>query len=170
MGVSRYVLKPVKQSELYDAVNDCLGEHVQRAQNFPAEYAKTSNSRCLRILLAEDNLVNQKLAIGLLEREGHQIFIANNGKEAFAASAAQSFDVVLMDIEMPEMDGLEATAAIRLNEQRTGKHVPIIAMTAHAMQGDRERCLASGMDGYLSKPIRMRLLVDTLNSLFASDS
>jgi two-component system sensor histidine kinase/response regulator len=109
--------------------------------------------RPLRVLLAEDNLVNRMLAIRLLEKRGHSVAVAGNGREALDASAQQIFDVVLMDLEMPEMSGLEATAAIRRREQRTGTHVPIIAMTAHAMIGDRERCLAAGMNGYVSKPV-----------------
>jgi CheY-like chemotaxis protein len=108
----------------------------------------------LNILLAEDNPVNQKVAQRMLEKEGHTVTIAANGKAARACWEQQVFDLILMDVQMPEMDGLEATAAIRRAERRTGGHVPIIALTAHAMAGDRERCLASGMDGYVSKPIR----------------
>ncbi len=100
----------------------------------------------MRVLLAEDSLVNQKLVTALLRRQGHHVEVANNGKEAVVAFHAQPFDLILMDIQMPEVDGLEATAAIRVAEKQTGTHVPIIAMTAHAMQGDRERCLA-GRDG-----------------------
>jgi CheY-like chemotaxis protein len=104
--------------------------------------------------LAEDSVVNQKLAVALLTRQGHTVTIANNGKEAVAAVGRESFDVILMDIQMPEMDGLEATAAIREKEIPAGRHTPIIAMTAHALKGDRERCLEAGMDGYVTKPIR----------------
>ncbi len=116
----------------------------------------------LRILLAEDSLVNQKLAIGLLSREGHTVTVAGDGREAVAAVAREEFDLVLMDVQMPEMDGLEAAAAIRAAEAGTPRHVPIIAMTAHAMKGDRERCLAAGMDDYVSKPIRAGQLVATI--------
>ena len=97
--------------------------------------------------------MNQKLAVGLLQREGHAVTVANNGKEAVVAVESQYFDLVLMDVQMPEMDGLEATAAIRRRERQTGQHIPIVAMTAHAMKEDRERCLATGMDDYLAKPL-----------------
>jgi CheY-like chemotaxis protein len=104
--------------------------------------------------VTEDNPVNQRVAARLLEKLGHVVTLAGNGREAIQRLASQEFDLILMDVQMPEIDGLEATAAIRRQEQDTGRHVPIVGMTAHAMSGDRERCLASGMDGYLSKPIR----------------
>jgi CheY-like chemotaxis protein/HPt (histidine-containing phosphotransfer) domain-containing protein len=110
------------------------------------------------ILLAEDSLINQKLAIGLLERWGHTVTVANNGEEAVLLSNEQRFDLILMDVQMPEMDGLDATLAIRARELESGLHIPIVAMTAHAMKGDRERCLEVGMDGYLVKPIRAEQL------------
>jgi CheY-like chemotaxis protein len=169
-GLSSCLLKPVKQSELRAAIQNCLGPQAQERADAPVANASNSAGRSLKILLAEDNIVNQKLAIGLLKRAGHEATVANNGREALDAWAAEDFDAVLMDVEMPEMDGLEATAAIREGEKKTGKHVPIIAMTAHAMQGDRERCLAAGMDDYLSKPIRVKLLESTLDSLFDSDA
>src|SRR4029077_7770842 len=107
----------------------------------------------LRVLPAEDNGVNQALAAGLLRRDGHLVSIVEDGVAAVAAGATGEFDVVLMDVQMPEMSGLDATAAIRAHELTTGRHIPIIAMTAHAMAGDRDRCLAAGMDDYLAKPI-----------------
>ncbi len=116
----------------------------------------------LHVLLAEDGLTNQKLAIALLEKNRHSVVVASNGKEAIAALASGQFDVVLMDVEMPEMDGLEATAVIRAKERQTGEHVPIIAMTAHAMKGDRDRCLEAGMDDYVSKPVRSAILFETI--------
>jgi CheY-like chemotaxis protein len=118
--------------------------------------------RPLRVLLAEDNVVNQRVAVGLLTKRGHAITVANNGVEALAALDRQAFDLVLMDLQMPEMGGLDATAAIREREKGTGQHIRIVAMTAHAMSGDRERCLATGMDGYLSKPIDPTILFATL--------
>jgi CheY-like chemotaxis protein len=114
--------------------------------------------RPLNVLLAEDNVVNQRVAVGLLSKRGHHVTVTNNGREALAALEHETFDLVLMDVQMPEMSGLEATAAIRERERRAGGHVRIVAMTAHAMTGDRERCLAAGMDGYLSKPIDRRTL------------
>ncbi len=119
-------------------------------------------SRALRVLLAEDNVVNQRVAVGLLTNRGHAVTVAHNGREALAALERNAFDVVLMDVQMPEMGGLEATAAIRERERKTGGHVRILAMTAHAMNGDRERCLAAGMDGYLTKPIGPAMLCATL--------
>ncbi len=116
----------------------------------------------MRILLAEDNLVNQRLAIGVLGKMGHQVTVATTGNEVLSQLNAAPFDLVLMDVQMPEMDGLEATAEIRRREQSTGQHIPIIAMTAHAMSGDRDRCLQAGMDDYLSKPIRAHELGERL--------
>ena len=107
--------------------------------------------------------MNQTLAMRILEKLGHKVQVVNNGKEAMEQTHAEDFDLVLMDVQMPEMDGLEATMAIRASEANTGKHVPIVAMTAHAMKGDRERCLSSGMDGYLSKPIRIEELKSAIS-------
>ena len=118
----------------------------------------------LRILLAEDNAINQRLALRLLEKCGHQVAVTTNGREALAALDNGNFDVVLMDIQMPEMDGFEATAAIRSKERIVGTHLPIIAMTAHAMTGDRERCIGAGMDGYIAKPIRPQELFQAISS------
>ena len=114
------------------------------------------------VLVAEDNVVNQRVVIGLLSRRGHRVVMVSNGEEAVAATERETFDIVLMDVQMPGMGGFEATAAIRARERETGQHVRIVAMTAHAMNGDRERCLAAGMDGYLSKPIDSRLLFDSV--------
>jgi CheY-like chemotaxis protein/HPt (histidine-containing phosphotransfer) domain-containing protein len=125
----------------------------------------SQNYRPLRILLAEDHPVNQKLAVRVLEKQGHTVVVANNGKEALHAFSEQSFDLILMDVQMPEMGGYEATAAIREREKSKGTRIPIIAVTAHAMKSDRERCLAAGMDGYISKPIRTDQLVQTIAGL-----
>lgn len=115
--------------------------------------------RPLQILLVEDNPINQKVAQRLLEKQGHLVMIAWNGKEALAQLQALSVDLVLMDVAMPEMDGLETTAAIREQERGTDRHLPIVALTAHAMKGDREKCLAAGMDGYVTKPVQMAVLL-----------
>jgi CheY-like chemotaxis protein len=114
------------------------------------------------VLLAEDNTINQKLAVRLLEKRGHSVVVAGNGREALTALERESYDVVLMDVQMPEMDGFEATAAIRAREKESGRRLPIIAMTAYAMKGDRERCLAAGMDGYVSKPLQPRELFEAV--------
>ena len=119
----------------------------------------------LHILIAEDNLVNQKLAARLLEKQGHTSMIANNGREAVEAWETEAFDAVLMDMQMPVMDGLEATREIRAKEQQLGKHVTIIAMTANAMTGDRERCLEAGMDEYIPKPVDVMKLVEVLEKI-----
>jgi len=126
--------------------------------------------RALRILLVEDNPVNQKVASRLLEREGHTVTVAPDGRVAVALAGDAAFDVVLMDVQMPEMDGLEATAVIRAGERHGRRpRLPIVAMTAHAMAGDRERCLAAGMDAYVSKPVRRAELLAVLDSVCAPD-
>jgi signal transduction histidine kinase/CheY-like chemotaxis protein/HPt (histidine-containing phosphotransfer) domain-containing protein len=164
LGVSAYLLKPTKQSELFDAIVMSL-ELSQPAQDAPrARPCETPTGPKLRILLVEDSLVNQKLAVGLLQRQGHHVSVSNNGREALAVVSRDSFDVVLMDVQMPDIDGLETTRMIRAREKKTGGHVPIIAMTAHAMQGDREECLAAGMDGYIAKPIRAARLLEILHN------
>ncbi len=167
LGIAASVMKPFKQSELLDAILTALDRSVRgvapraAAERPPPRAA----GRALRILLAEDNVVNQKLAVRLLEKQGHSVTVAGNGREALVALTAEPFDLVLMDVQMPEMDGLEATAQIRRAEQGSGRHVPIVAMTAHAMKGDRERCLAAGMDGYVSKPIQPGELFEAVDRL-----
>ncbi len=158
-GIARYLIKPLKQSDLLDAILRAVGgpAEAERARNRP-EPLGTLTTRPLNILLADDSLVNQKVASRLLELRGHRVTVVNNGREAVAALEKGNFDRVLMDMQMPEMDGFEATAAIRLRERATGTHVPIIAMTAHALKGDREHCLSAGMDGYISKPIQSTTL------------
>ncbi len=159
LGIAAHLLKPVKQSELFDAIVRSLNVTVDATGTDRAPVSAAGSpkmaDRPLRVLLAEDSLVNQKLAVGLLERERHEVAVADNGHAAVEAWRNGSFDLILMDVQMPEMDGLAATQAIRAEEQGTGDHVPIIAMTAHAMKGDRERCLTAGMDGYVAKPIRI---------------
>lgn len=157
--IDAHLLKPVKQSDLFDSIAAVLGAIAAPEENVEDELPRLPP---LDVLLVEDSLVNQKLALGVLGQYGHRVTVANNGKEAVDLSAAKSFNVVLMDVQMPIMDGLEATQTIREREATTGGHVPIIAMTAHALVGDRERCLAVGMDYYLSKPIRPRQLIETI--------
>ncbi len=168
-GVAVHLMKPVKQSELFEAVAMALGlSTLEEDDHAPAASPAEPALQTLKILVAEDSLVNQKLAIGLLEKYGHHVTIANNGKEAVNLLTSQQFDVVLMDVEMPEMNGLEATAVIRTWEKPRRLHVPIIAMTAHAMKGDRERCVEAGMDDYVSKPIRPQELFDKLRAVWAT--
>lgn len=166
LNVADHILKPVKQSELFDSIVTVLEvtdtETTDHVVDTGSEDAPISG---LEILLAEDNLVNQKLAMGLLSKQDHHVTLAVNGKQAVEAYQTGRFDVVLMDVQMPEMDGLDATAAIREYEREVGQRTPIIAMTAHAMKGDRERCIEAGMDEYLSKPIRGKQIADMFQRL-----
>ncbi len=161
-------MQPAVLCGTFDAITVALdGTAVERETEICDE-AASPQIRPLRILLAEDSPVNQKLAIGLLERHGHRIVVASHGKEAVSLLATQPpFDLVLMDVQMPKMDGYEATAAIRRREKSAGGHIPIVAMTAHAMRGDRERCLESGMDGYIAKPIRAKELFRTIEEVMS---
>ncbi|MFZ3216373.1 MAG: response regulator [Candidatus Acidiferrales bacterium] len=164
--VAASLSKPVKQSELWDAIVTAL--HVpgprKRRPSAAARRARTSG-RPLRILLAEDNPVNQEVAVQLLERRGHSVIVAENGRQALTAIERHKFDLVLMDVQMPEMGGFEATRLIREKEKSTGEHLPVVAMTAHAMQGDRERCIAAGMDAYLAKPIEPKTFFQTVEGI-----
>ena len=161
-GAAATLMKPVKQSELWDAFVNALHLPAQRARTHATPQRGRMARKKLRILVAEDNPVNQDLALHLLQRRGHSVILAENGRQALAAVERHKFDLVLMDVQMPEMGGLEATQAIREKEKNTGVHVPIIAMTAHAMQGDRQRCLDAGMDGYLSKPLDPKTFLRTI--------
>jgi signal transduction histidine kinase/DNA-binding response OmpR family regulator len=154
LGVAAYLTKPVQQSALLNAIITAIGQPRQAESPQPV-FENPAGARCqdLRVLLAEDNLVNQRLAVRLLEKRNCTVEVVKTGREVLAALKKTSYDVVLMDLQMPEMGGLEAAAIIRQDEKRTGLHVPIVAVTAHAMKGDRERCLAAGMDGYIAKPI-----------------
>jgi len=165
LGIAAYLVKPVRQAELVEAILSLLGQAPQERAEVITRHSLRETRRKVRILLAEDNPMNQTLVVGLLGNAGHNVVVAGNGKEALATLAKagpEAFDLVLMDVQMPEMDGFEATAVIRKKEMGTGIHLPIIAMTAHAMKGDRERCLAAGMDDYLSKPIRGEELIDAI--------
>jgi CheY-like chemotaxis protein len=164
LGVAAYLTKPVGQEELLDAILNALEPAAtqQISSGLITRHSLRESSTQLNILLAEDNAVNQALAVRLLQKRGHSVTVAANGKEALAALENKSFDVILMDVQMPEMDGFAATAAIRENEKISGAHLPIIAMTAHAMVGDRDRCLQAGMDDYISKPIRPEQLAKLL--------
>jgi CheY-like chemotaxis protein len=126
-----------------------------------------TSSRNLRVLLVEDNTINQMVAAKLLERQGHAVVIAENGRAALETLEEEQFDLVLMDVQMPVMDGLEATAAIRQREAGTGRHLPIVALTANALVGDRERCLRAGMDGYVAKPFQVQSLLHEITQVLA---
>jgi CheY-like chemotaxis protein/HPt (histidine-containing phosphotransfer) domain-containing protein len=173
-GISAYLIKPIKQSELLEALLAVLHQTVEPGVP-PALVTRHSlrESRSssqvsvnkYRILLAEDNPINQKVARLMLEEMGHVIDAAANGKEALARLRRKSFDLILMDVQMPEIDGFETTSIIRAEEKRTGKHIPIIAMTANALKGDEELCLKKGMDGYVSKPVRFDLLASAIDNI-----
>jgi len=169
-GISHHLTKPVDQRDLLSAIGRALArEHLSRTPLPAAMMATDLPDRRLHVLLADDNAVNQRLAATLLERRGHHVIIAGNGIEALDAWSRQRFDVVLMDVQMPEMGGLETTAAIRARERDGSSHVPIIAMTAHAMKGDRERCLEAGIDEYLTKPLDSRHLCEVVEALAAGN-
>ncbi len=169
VGIANHLTKPVDQRDLLAAIGRALAREQGARTKLPTSMlASDLPERRLRILLAEDNVVNQRLAASLLERRGHRVAIAANGREAVAAVERQPFDVVLMDVQMPEMGGFEATQMIRAHERTTGaSRLPIIAMTAHAMKGDRERCLAAGMDEYLTKPLDSRKLCQVVEEMAA---
>jgi len=167
LGISGYVAKPVLEAELLAAIRAAVGAEVadKAAAGAAGSVGSPNGWRQLRILLVEDNRVNQVLAARILEKQGHNVTLAGNGLEALAILSSNTFDLALLDIEMPEMDGLEATRAIRSNEGTGNKHLPIIAMTAHAMSGDREKYLSAGMDDYISKPIHAKQLLEMIERL-----
>ena len=164
LGIAAYLTKPIRQTDLLEAVAASLHDGQSERAPLVTRHSIRETNRKLHVLLVEDNLINQKVATKLLERRGHTVQIANNGREAVDASDRERFDVILMDLQMPEMGGLEATHRIRCREGNGGHHTPIIAMTAHAMKGDRERCLEAGMDSYVAKPIKPAEFFDVLES------
>jgi CheY-like chemotaxis protein len=170
LGVAACLMKPIGESELLETIQRVLGKCSQTAEqsSLTTHDAPGEEKRGLHVLLAEDNAVNRQLALRLLEKRGHHVVVAGNGLEVLAALEHQQFDLVLMDVQMPEMDGFEATAAIREKEKIEGGHLPIIAMTAHTMKGDRERCLQSGMDGYVLKPIQSKEFFTTIEEVITS--
>jgi signal transduction histidine kinase/CheY-like chemotaxis protein/ligand-binding sensor domain-containing protein len=172
LGITAYLTKPVAQSELLDAILGSLAAQPKTIDSraLVTRHTLREGQPRVRILLAEDNAVNQTLAVRLLEKRDYDVVVANNGRQAMDLLDKEAFDLILMDVQMPEMDGLEATAAIRKKESASGQHMPIIAMTAHAMAGDREHCLRSGMDGYVAKPIRARDLFAEISLLLDSQA
>ena len=174
LGIQAYLPKPIKHSDLLQAIQTVLNPAGDANSGRPPKpeqsalvttHSLREGRKHLDILLAEDNHVNQVVAVRLLQKRGHKVVLVETGKAVLEASRNGSFDLILMDVQMPEMDGLEATGRIRENEKITGKHIPIVAMTAHAMVGDRERCLAAGMDGYISKPLSVKELFETIESV-----
>jgi light-regulated signal transduction histidine kinase (bacteriophytochrome)/DNA-binding response OmpR family regulator len=173
LGVASYLRKPISQSELFDAILTAMGAEPFEEPESPGVWTGLAEAASdpgwgrpsLRVLLAEDNEINQRLAVKTLQRRGHTVVVAGDGRQAVAALESQTFDVVLMDVQMPEMDGFAATAAIREREKASGAHLPIVALTAHAMKGDRERCLAAGMDAYVSKPLQTEELFKVISRL-----
>jgi two-component system sensor histidine kinase/response regulator len=167
LGIHGYLVKPAKSSELFAAICTVMGMKSGTPGSTPlvTRHSVREARRNLKILVVEDNRVNQRLALRLLEKLGHSVELANNGREAVDMLDQGVYDVVFMDLQMPELGGIEATVVIREHEKRTGIHVPIYALTAHAMKGDRERCLEAGMDGYLSKPIRSQELYKVLDAV-----
>ena len=167
-SIEAFLTKPVSERELVKALTTALkdsGPPSADGGEKERDSKRKKEAPSYNILLAEDNLLNQKLAVRLLEREGHRVTVVNNGRQAVEAVEKGSYDFVLMDVQMPEMDGLQATAAIRERESMTGGHVPIVAMTAHALKGDREKCLMAGMDAYVSKPFKPGDLFEVISNL-----
>jgi PAS domain S-box-containing protein len=170
LGIAAYLCKPIRPSELRDAILEVLGQTAHAAPPTCVAAPRAELPvRTLRILLAEDNAVNQRLVTRVLQRRGHSVAVAADGRQAVAAVMAERFDLVLMDVQMPEMDGFEATAAIREQERIAGTHLPIVALTAHAMKGDEERCLQAGMDAYLTKPLDTSRLIQLTEAIATSN-
>ncbi len=167
LGIHTYLKKPIIQSELFNAIMETLHARPVVEQNTAHKILTNKEvfEKQLKLLLTEDNPVNQMFALAILEKKGHRVTVANNGQEALDRLEREEFDAVLMDIQMPVLDGLETTRRIREREKTTGKHIPIVAMTAHAMARDREECLSVGMDHYISKPIRTEHLFEILDSI-----
>jgi PAS domain S-box-containing protein len=164
-GIAAYLTKPLRQAELRKALLRAVGQRFERSETpLVTRHSLREDSPPLRILVAEDNAVNQQLVRRLLEKRGHAVTLANNGHEAVSLLEQQRFDLVLMDVQMPDMDGFEATAVLREKEKTTGDHLPVIALTAHAMKGDEERCLQAGMDGYVAKPIVAAQLISAIGA------
>ena len=172
LGISAYMTKPIKQSELLDAIMLVVGTPTQGTKKIPliTKDKIRKPQRHLHILLAEDNIINQKVAIRILEKNGHKVSVANNGNEVLSALEKSRFDLILMDVQMPIMDGFKTTFSIRKKEKRTGSHIPIVAMTAHALKGDRERCLDVGMDDYVAKPLKPEELIKTINRAISKEN
>ncbi len=171
LGISAYLTKPVRRVDLLEAIVNVLSSKPQgrESPSVLTRHSLRERRRGLQILLAEDNVVNQRLTLHFLESRGHHVTIANNGREALEMMEKQLFDLALVDVQMPEMDGLQLTRAIREKEKSTSTHLPMVAMTAYAMKGDRERCLQAGMDDYVAKPINPSRLFETIDGVFRAE-
>ena len=168
LGIAAYLVKPIIRAQLRDAILIVLGTKIGATRDqaqLVTRHSLMEARRSLNVLLAEDNAINQRLASRLIEKRGHRVSIAANGREVLHALEKEQFDVIIMDVSMPKMDGFEATKAIRAKEHATGLHIPINAVTANAMKGDREKCLSAGKDGYVSKPIRPRELFEMIGAV-----
>jgi CheY-like chemotaxis protein len=163
LGIQGYLQKPALAEDLHRTICRVLG--LAQDEQTDAAPKPVAPPEGHRILLAEDNLVNRKVAVSLLEKQGHRVTTAENGRIALELALQETFDLILMDVQMPEMDGLEATQQIREAERATGARIPIVALTAHALTGDRERCMSAGMDGYVTKPIRAAQLLTAIKRL-----
>lgn len=167
LGVTQTILKPFRRSALYEALQACLGDWNE-TKILEAVTPADQPPATLRILLVEDNLVNQRLTTRPLEKMGHVVTVAENGKIALRVLSQQHFDLVAMDMQMPLMEGLEATEKIRAREKKSGGHVPIVAMTANAFEEDRQRCQKAGMDGYIAKPVTSQTIEREINRVMAA--
>ncbi|MCJ7612388.1 MAG: response regulator [Candidatus Aminicenantes bacterium] len=169
LGISAYLVKPIKQNELLDSLRLALGTSLTQKGSGPliTQHSLREPAHGLHILLAEDNVINQKIAVRILENRGQTVTVAEDGEQVLTALDKEAFDLILMDVQMPKMDGFQATTAIRDKEKETGAHIPIIAMTAYAMKGDRERCLDAGMDDYIAKPLNPNDILARLDRLMA---
>jgi PAS domain S-box-containing protein len=162
MGISAYLTKPIRPSDLFDAIMMAMGAGAAEGRPLITKSVLENGKSRYRILLAEDNPINQKVAVHMLERNGHSVVTASNGRKARDLALRGGFDLMFMDVQMPKLNGYEATAQIRRAEKRSGRHLPIVAMTANAMKGDREKCLDAGMDDYLSKPLKLEDLLQSI--------
>lgn len=169
LGISAYLTKPVKHSELLDAIMLALGTVSREGEKTPliTRHKLRESRRRLNILLAEDNIINQKVATYILEKQGYQVTVVSDGIKALTEWKKKKFDLLLLDIQMPRLDGFEVLKRIREKEKQQRGHTPVIAMTAHAMKGDRKICLQAGMDNYISKPLKAEELIKTIEQTIA---
>ena len=166
LGVSDFILKPVRRSRLYNAIVRGITRETRKIASKKYDIGSVLKNKLFKVLLAEDNLINQKLTVRLLEKQGWQISVAANGREALNLLDKNRFDFILMDVQMPEMDGIEAAKEIRKREKETGKHIPIIALTANAFEEDKKKCLEAGMDEYATKPIKINEIFSIIEKIF----